>query len=66
MSIRTADTAVTFRRPSLLGSVEGLQSVGTCQASADDEEIAGLSCRRLHPQDDAALPAGGRQRGVAA
>jgi len=43
MSIRTTDTAVTFRRPFFLSSIEGIQPAGTYQVSTDEEQIAGLS-----------------------
>ncbi len=43
MSIRTTETAVTFRRPFSLSSIEGIQPAGTYQVSADEEQIAGLS-----------------------
>ena len=43
MSIRTTDTAVTFRRPFSLSSVEGIQPAGTYQVSTDEEQIASLS-----------------------
>ncbi len=43
MSIRTTDTAVTFRRPFSLSSIEGIQPAGTYQVSTDEEQIAGLS-----------------------
>lgn len=43
MSIRTTDSAVTFRRPFSLSSVEGTQPAGTYQVSTDEEQIAGLS-----------------------
>jgi hypothetical protein len=43
MSIRTSDTAVTFRRPFSLSSVEGTQPAGTYQVSTDEEQIEGLS-----------------------
>ena len=37
MSMRTTDTAVTFRRPFSLSSVEGTQPAGTYQVSTDEE-----------------------------
>jgi hypothetical protein len=43
MSIRTTDTAVTFRRPFSLSSVEGTQPAGTYHVSTDEEQIADLS-----------------------
>jgi len=43
MSIRTTDTAVTFRHPFSLSSIEGIQPAGTYQVSTDEEQIAGLS-----------------------
>jgi hypothetical protein len=43
MSSRTTDTAVTFRRPFSLSSVERTQPAGTYQVGTDEEQIAGLS-----------------------
>lgn len=43
MSIRTSDTAVTFRRPFSLSSVEGTQPAGTYHVSTDEQQIEGLS-----------------------
>jgi len=41
--MRTTHTMVTFRKPFILSSIEGLQPAGTYRLETDEEQIEGLS-----------------------
>jgi hypothetical protein len=43
MSIRSAETMVTFRRPFTLAAVDGAQPAGAYRLVTEDEQIPGLS-----------------------
>ena len=43
MSVRTAETTITFRHPFTLSSVDSPQPAGTYRLVTDEEEILGLS-----------------------
>jgi len=43
MSTRTTNSAVTFRRPFSLSSVDGVQPAGTYRLEIEEERIEGLS-----------------------
>lgn len=65
--MRTTHTAVTFRRPFTLSSVEGPQPAGTYRLETEEEQIEGLSfnafrrlAMTLHLPADP-LPGGTRQ-----
>ena len=43
MSVRTMETAITFRRPFRLNPVDDRQPAGTYRLEIDEEEILGLT-----------------------